>query len=216
MKQLIIILLLVIACLIGYGQYSKYKRYNSTEVNYKSDKKIDVTYHNRAILLAYYEAVEDLNSYVMLQWTTNNIDVRTPEDDDVKTKVAVNEYAKKLAKINYYEAILENSLILKEKGASNKEIKFLEEKGISLASYKENNAFNKIKNLYNPNVNLYKGDKNAIIYEVQKRLVALGDSIEIDGVYRFETLNAIKQFEEKNNLLADGYLDELTIDLLFQ
>ena len=60
------------------------------------------------------------------------------------------------------------------------------------------------------------GEKNAIIYEVQKRLVSLGDSIKIDGVYRIETLNAIKNFETKNNLLADGYLDVLTIDLLFK
>ena len=51
MKQIIIFLLLVIASLIGYGIYSDYKRYNSPEVNYKTDKNIDVSYHNKELLL---------------------------------------------------------------------------------------------------------------------------------------------------------------------
>lgn len=216
MKQIIIFLLIIILALIGYGKYSQYKRYNTPEVNYKTDKKIDINYHNQEFLYNYYKAVEELDSYVMLQWTTNGIDVRTPEDDDNQTKIAVETYAKKLAKVNYYEAILENSFNLKQNGLSNIEVKTIEEEGIDLETFKEQEEFAKIKNLYNPNVNLYNGEKNAIIYEVQKRLVSLGDSIKIDGVYRIETLNAIKNFETKNNLLADGYLDVLTIDLLFK
>jgi len=216
MKQIIIFLLIIILGLIGYGKYSQYKRYNTPEVNYKTDKKIDINYHNQEFLYNYYKAVEELDSYVMLQWTTNGIDVRTPEDDDNQTKIAVETYAKKLAKVNYYEAILENSFNLKQNGLSNIEVKTIEEEGIDLETFKEQEEFAKIKNLYNPNVNLYNGEKNAIIYEVQKRLVSLGDSIKIDGVYRIETLNAIKNFETKNNLLADGYLDVLTIDLLFK
>jgi len=216
MKQIIIFLLIIILALIGYGKYSQYKRYNTPEVNYKTDKKIDVNYHNQEFLYNYYKAVEELDSYVMLQWTANGIDVRTPEDDDNLTKIAVESYAKKLAMVNYYEAILENSFNLKQKGLSNIEVKTIEEEGIDLETFKEQEEFAKIKNLYNPNVNLYNGEKNAIIYEVQKRLVSLGDSIKIDGVYRIETLNAIKNFETKNNLLADGYLDVLTIDLLFK
>ncbi|MFC4269568.1 peptidoglycan-binding domain-containing protein [Polaribacter marinivivus] len=216
MKQIIIFLLIIILALIGYGKYSQYKRYNTPEVNYKTDKKIDVNYHNQEFLYNYYKALEELDSYVMLQWTANGIDVRTPEDDDNQTKIAVETYAKKLAKVNYYEAILENSFNLKQNGLSNIEVKTIEEEGIDLETFKEQEEFAKIKNLYNPNVNLYNGEKNAIIYEVQKRLVSLGDSIKIDGVYRIETLNAIKNFETKNNLLADGYLDVLTIDLLFK
>lgn len=216
MKQIIIFLLIIILALIGYGKYSQYKRYNTPEVNYKTDKKIDVNYHNQEFLYNYYKALEELDSYVMLQWTANGIDVRTPEDDDNQTKIALETYAKKRAKVNYYEAILENSFNLKQKGLSNIEVKTIEEEGIDLKTFKEQEEFAKIKNLYNPNVNLYNGEKNAIIYEVQKRLVSLGDSIKIDGVYRIETLNAIKNFETKNNLLADGYLDVLTIDLLFK
>lgn len=216
MKQIIIFLLLVIASLIGYGIYSDYKRYNSPEVNYKTDKELDINYHNKEVVLNYYEAVEALDTYTMLQWSANNIDVRTPEDDDVETKSAVEIYAKKLAKVKYYESILENSAKLKEEGLSNIAIQFIEENGIDIKTYTQNQKFNKIKNLFNPKDKLYNGYKNAIIYEVQKRLTALGDSIQVDGIYRVETFNAIKKFEEKNNLLADGLLDELTIDLMFQ
>lgn len=216
MKQLIIFLLILIAVIIGYGKYNQYKRYNSPEVNYQTDKKIDAAYHNKELLLNYYEAIEDLNSYIMLQWTANKIDVRTPEDDDIETKNAVENYAKKLAKINFYETILSESLKLKEKGLSNQEIKFIEENGIDLETFQRKSKYDKIKKLFNSNVKLYNGSKNAIIYEVQKELNKRGHKIRIDGVYRIETLNAIKDFEAENNLLADGYLDDLTIEILFQ
>ncbi|MBT4412920.1 MAG: peptidoglycan-binding protein [Polaribacter sp.] len=109
-----------------------------------------------------------------------------------------------------------NSFKHKEKGLSNKEIKFLEENGIDIETYRNREKFSKIQSLFDPNINLYKGEKNAIIFEVQKRLVTLGYNITIDGVYRIETLKAIKTFEEKNNLLADGYIDALSLELLFK
>ena len=216
MKQIIIFLLIIILALVGYGKYSQYKRYNSPEVNYSTDVKIDETYYNREFLLNYHEAIEDLNSYVMLQWTANDIDVRTPEDDDIETKNAVETYAKKLAKVKFYEQILNTSYNLKQKGLSNKEVQFLEENGLSLETYNTKNKIETIKKLFNKNTNLYNGEKNAIIYEIQKRLNTLGYSIQIDGVYRIETLNAIKSFEEKHNVLADGYLDDLTLELMFE
>lgn len=216
MKQLIIFLLVIIVAIIGYGKYSDYKRYNSPEVDYKTEKNIDLSYHNQETVFSYHKAIEDLNSYIMLQWSANGIDVRTPGDDDIETKTAIEKYTKKLAKVNYYEAILDNSSKLKEQGLTNKEIKFIEEKGIDLDTYNRKLKSDVIKKLYNANVKLYNGSKNAIIYEVQKELNKRGHKIQIDGVYRIETFNAIKGFEEKNNLLADGYLDDLTIELMFQ
>lgn len=216
MKQIIIFLLLIIAILIGYGKYSQYKRYNSPEIDYKTTKKIDFQYHDQAFLMSYYEAVESLNSYTKLQWTANSIDVRAPKDDDLETQNAVKEYAKKLANVRYCEAILENSAKLKSQGMSNQDIKILENSGMSLEDLTQKNTFESIKKLFTPNIQLYNGEKNALIFEVQKRLVAFGDKIQIDGVYRIETLNAIKKFEEKNGLMPDGYLDSLTLELLFR
>ena len=216
MKQIIIFLLLIIAAVIGYGEYSDYQRYNSPNVDYKSDQKIDLNYYNQELISNYYKAVEDLNSYIKLQWTANDIDVRAPEDEDLETKDAVKKYADKLALVKFYEAKLHNSLELKAKGKNNKEIQFLELNGISLEKYNNEQHAQLIKSLFKTNTKLYNGEKNAIIYEVQKKLVEQGETVRIDGVYRIETLNAIKAFEEKNNLLADGYLDELTLEWLFK
>jgi hypothetical protein len=215
MKQLFIYLLFALILIIGYGKYSQYKRYNSPEINYTTDKKLDLEYHNKDLLLNYYEAVADLDGYAMLQWSANDIDIRTPEEDDIETKMALDTYYKKLAKVHYYEDILDNSTKLKEKGLSNKEIKFLEENGIDIATYAKKAHFEKIKSLYDPKVNLYRGEKKAIIFEVQKELNNIGYAIRIDGIYRIETLNAIKEFEEKNNLLVDGFIDSLTLELMF-
>ncbi|KGL63845.1 peptidoglycan-binding domain-containing protein [Polaribacter sp. Hel1_85] len=216
MKQLIILLLLIIAFIIGYGQYKQYKRYNSPNIDYKTDKKLDLEYYNQEQVLNYNEAIENLNSYVMLQWTANSIDVRTPEDDDEETKQAVEKYAKKLAILKYYEAKLEKSSILKEKGLSNKEIQFLEETGTDLKTYNKTLATNKIKSMFNADKKIIYGQKSALIYEIQKKLISNGFEITLDGFYKTETLNAIKNFEEKNNLFVDGVLDALTLDALFK
>ena len=216
MKQLIILLLLIIAFFIGYGKYQQYKRYNSPSVDYKTEKKLDLEYHNQELVINYHKAIEDLNSFVMMQWTVNGIDVRTPEDDDEETKLAVNKYTKKLATIKYFESKLEKSAALKSEGLSNKEIKFLEEKGTDLKAYLHQQEVNKIKSMFDADSKMVYGQKSALIYEVQKKLLASGIELKVDGLYKIETLNAIKTFEEKNNLYPDGLLDILTLDALFQ
>ncbi|MCL7763573.1 peptidoglycan-binding protein [Polaribacter sp. Z014] len=216
MKQLIILLLLIIACTIGYGKYKQYKRYNSPNVDYKTTKKIDTEYHNQEVVLNYYKAIENTNSFIKMEWTANDIDVRSPEDDSEKTKLAVKNYAEKLATIKYYESKLEKSFLLKAKGLSNEEIQFLEKTGTSYKAYQESLVNTKIKSMFNANIKMNYGHKNALIFEIQKQLNKKGFEVSLDGAYKTETLNAIKTFEEKNNLFADGVLDVLTIDALFE
>ncbi|WP_218599293.1 peptidoglycan-binding protein [Polaribacter sp. NJDZ03] len=216
MKQLIILLLLIIAFFIGYGQYSQYQRFNSPDVDYKTAKEIDVAYYNQEAVINYYKAIEDLNSFVKMQWTANNIDVRSPEEGTEETKLAVYTYADKVAIIKYYESKLEKSAVLKKKGLSNEEILFLENSGIDLKSHQKLIAVNKIKSMFNADKKLDYGNKSALIFEIQKQLNLKGFEIKLDGVYKLETLNAIKGFEEKNNLFVDGVLDVLTLDALFE
>jgi hypothetical protein len=210
MKQIIIFLLLVIIALIGYGKYSQYKRYNSPEVNYKTETVLNLDNQNPETIRDYYDAVENLNSYVMMQWTANGIDVRTPEDDDAETKIAVDTYSKKISYIKY----LEEKLSKPFNENSSLDTKNLNK--INLVSSDKSDKIAKIKSLFNPCVKLYNGQKNPLIFEVQKQLNKLGYKVETDGVYRFETLEAIKSFEEKNDLLIDGYLDVLTLEMMFE
>ena len=60
MKQIIIFLLVIIIAIIGYGTYNDYKRYNSPEVDYKTEKNIDLSYHNQETVFNYYKAIEEL------------------------------------------------------------------------------------------------------------------------------------------------------------
>ena len=88
MKQILIVILVVILLIFGYNQYSNYKRFHSPGVDYVSDKKIDLNYHDNSFLLNYYQAIEDLNSYVRMQWVTQGVDVRNPENDDDDIKIS--------------------------------------------------------------------------------------------------------------------------------
>ncbi|WP_139956156.1 peptidoglycan-binding domain-containing protein [Flavicella sediminum] len=216
MKQLIIFLLLIIVGLIGYGKYNQYKRYHTSEINYSSEKTLDFDYHNQDLVLNYHNAIEDLNSFTKLQWTANNIDVRTPEEDDDATKQAVAKYSEKLATLHYYERKLENSANLKKDGLSNTEIKHLEETGTDLKEYQNAIHNKKIKNLYDPNTVMRYGHSSVLVYEVQKKLNTLSFSIKIDGLYKSETKDAITEFEEINDLFPDGIIDPLTLDALFK
>ncbi len=216
MKQIIIVLLIIIAALIGYGKYSQYKRYNSPELDYKSTKNIDLNYHDQEVVMNYYSAIESLNSYIAMQWSANEIDVRTPEDDDSETKIAVEGYSKILAKVKYYEALLEKSATNKEMGLSNIEIKSIENRGIDIETLENEAKIDLIKSMFDPSTAIKTRDESAFIYEVQKKLVKNGFNIRVDGIYWQETSDAIKAFEEKHQLFADGQLDAITVDLLIK
>ncbi len=216
MKQILISVSVIIIALVAFGKYQQYKRFHSTETKHIISKTIDLNYHNKAIVMNYYDAVEALNTYVSTQWNANKIDVIKPQKDNSLTKLSVAEYARKLAKVNYYESLLEQSNNLKAKGLSNEEIKLIEEKGMSFEAYQKSLAKNKIKSMFNPAYSIALGEKSAFVYEIQKLLTQKGHNIPVDGVFEKITSEAVKVFEEKNQLFADGKLDVITLDLLLQ
>jgi hypothetical protein len=204
MKQIIIFILILILAAIGYGQYSKYKRFSLTEYEYKVPESLDVNSAEKGLLIDYYEAVETVNGHVITQWSSEGIDVRNPSDDDEEELAAVSEYRKKLANVKFYEVQLLNpSEGEKPKEAlSEKELKNQITKGMFYA---------------NPAANtLRSGERSALVYEIQRLLIEKGYSIKHDGLFSVETFNAIKAFEEKNNLFPDGKLDAITLEYLLK
>ena len=220
MKQLIILLLFIIVVLLGFGKYNEYKRFNVDAISYKTPENIDLNYHNKTTVFNYLEAVEDLNSFTTLQWTANDIDVRKPEEDDEQSIAAVKIYAKRLAKVIYYEKILQNSFQLKKNGTPNNEIKSIELTGKTIKELQQEEYNTKYKDhvisLFNRSLKVNYGQRSALIFETQKLLVKSGLNIKIDGFHRKETSNAIKSFELKNNLYPDGKLDFLTVETLLE
>ncbi len=216
MKQIIIFLLVIILGIIGYGQYKQYQRFSLENYEHNISVNIDLDYHDKSMLYKYYEAIEGVNSYIASQWSAERIDVRSPKDDDAETKIAVDTYAKKVAKVKYYEAQLEKSKNLKDKGLSNDEVKLFEDKGITLKNLQKAESDAKMKTMLNNHGKLIIGEKSAFVYEIQKLLVENGLDIPVDGVYESITSNAILDFETKNNLFPDGNIDLLTLQALLK
>ena len=203
MKQIIILLLILILGAIGYGQYSKYKRFSLQEYEYKVPENLEVNAADKGLLLDYYEAVESVNGYIITQWSSERIDVRNPSDDDGEVLAAVSEYRKKLANVKFYEAQLLNPVEEKPKiPPSEEEIK----KRLTKSMFYANPAGNTLRY----------GEKNALVYEIQGLLNKAGDYIKQDGLFDFETFYSLKSFEEKNNLFPDGKLDAITLEYLLK
>lgn len=97
MKQIIIIILLVILGFIIYDFYYDYKRFHTEEARYAIPETIDEDYYDQTTLLQYRQAVEELDDYVLQQWVANGIDLRSPEDDDADTRLALKKFAAKKA-----------------------------------------------------------------------------------------------------------------------
>jgi hypothetical protein len=217
MKQIIIFLLVIILLIIGYSQYKQYKRFTLENYEYQVNDSIDLDYHDKSFLLDYYEAVEELNGYVITQWSANEIDVRTPEEDDEEHQFALKEYAKSLAKVKFYEDQLLKSVELKSKGMSNEDIKLYEEEGVTMKEKQRIEHKIKLHKMFDDaSKSLRIGDQSAFIYEIQKLLKNKGHDIPLDGVLRNITTEALMAFETKHGLYADGRLDVFTLEKLVE
>jgi Putative peptidoglycan binding domain len=219
MKQILIVILIVIVLIFGYNYYSDYQRFHSPGTDYVSAEKIDLNYHDKATLLNYYQAIEDVNGFVRLAWSNNDVDVRNPDDDDDDTKALVNQYAKKLGTVKFYEDRLAISAQMKSKGLSDKEVIAFEESGFSGKRYDDFLKSRFLMETFQSNPEKYSlkvGDYSSFVYELQKILVKKGYTIPIDGLFKENTLKAIQSFEKKNNLFPDGKVDTVMLDYLLR
>lgn len=198
MKQIIIFLLIVIVALMGYGQYSKYQRFSLKNYGYESPDGLDTTAADQELLLDYNQAIEAVNGYVITQWSAHKIDVRNPEKDNERTKAAVAEYRNKLAAVKFYEQQIAQAGMAESPQEASTEID--PHKELIREMFKAGKS-----------QTLSVGARGALVYEVQKLLIARGHDIPLDGIYRSETLNAIRSFEQERGLFADGALDAITL-----
>jgi|GEM_PF-616108 len=219
MKKLLIAFLIIVILMFAYTQYRDYKRFHAPEIDYVSKKEIDKNYYNPLVLQQYYQAVEDVNSYVRLQWNTQGIDVRHPEDDDIDTKYAVKGYTSLLANVKVYEDKLVQSLEMKKNGYNNKYVINFEKSGVSPKEYDQflKNQF--LVDCLQSNPEKYAlrvGDYGPFVLEIQKLLAKKGYELPIDGVFREITLKCVGAFEQKNGLFPDGKIDAITLDYLMR
>ncbi|MCH9659469.1 MAG: peptidoglycan-binding protein, partial [Bacteroidetes bacterium] len=116
----------------------------------------------------------------------------------------VVEYGKKKAQVAYFESLIRNPKTTE-----------LVEKELTGTALK--NILIKKTFYANPAANgLRLGEKNAMVFEIQRLLNSKGDSIRHDGLFSTETFSALQNFEAKNGLLPDGKLDAITLEYLLQ
>lgn len=202
MKQIIIFLLLVIVGIMAFNVYQRYQRFSFENYAYKIPSNLDTAQSDKRLLLEYYKAVEDVNGYVISQWSAHKIDVRNPKKDTKTTEAAVKKYRDKLANVTYYETLLREPKIEPKKPLSTVN----EKHQILKKAYYANIQANELRI----------GEKSALVYEIQKLINMHGASIEVDGLFKAETFNALKAFEEKNGLFPDGKLDAITFEYLLK
>jgi hypothetical protein len=219
MKQIIIVLLIVILLILGFNLYSNYKRFHSPGSDYTSIQKIDLNYYDSTTLQNYYQAIEDVNSYVRMAWANDDVDVRNPEDDDEDTKAVVSGYTKKLGIVKLYEEKLVQSAKMKSEGLNDNDVLAFEESGFKAKDYNEFIKRKFLMETFKSNPEKYSlklGDFNSFVFELQKILVKKGYKIPVDGLFKDTTLKAIGAFEQKNGLFADGKVDAVTLDYLLR
>ncbi len=200
MKKIIIFLLLLLVGLYGYNTYQKIQRFNFNNYSYQA---IDIPQgSNPSLVEQYYKAIEDVNGYVISQWSLHNIDVRVPQEKDEATKRAVEVYREKLGFTKYLEEKFKEKENLL---AENKKEKILLENKKA------------IKNIFKQSKReLRIGSSGVLVYELQQALVKKGFSIKIDGLFKEETFLALKNFESQKGLYPDGKLDFLTLEYLLR
>jgi hypothetical protein len=215
MKEICIFLLVIIAIVVGYGQYNQYQRFSLENYEYKGVKGVDLAYHDKTFILDYFEAVEDLNNCVITEWSANSIDVRTPESDDAETQTAAKNYSKKLAKVKFYESQLRKSSELKAKGMTNDDVRSFELDGVTMEDKLRDEHKAKLMGMFsNSSYPPTLGDNSAFVYEIQKLLKTKGYDVPVDGVFKDLTTAAIIDFEAKHTLFPDGKLDVFTLEAL--
>lgn len=64
--------------------------------------------------------------------------------------------------------------------------------------------------------NIKKGHVGNIVYLIQAMLVCHGFNIAVDGIFGTNTLNAVKEFQRRNNLTVDGICGKNTFNCLFK
>ena len=57
---------------------------------------------------------------------------------------------------------------------------------------------------YNACINVRKGAEGNITWLIQAMLICHGFNIEVDKIFGNNTENAVKEFQRRNGLLADG------------
>ncbi|MEM6843405.1 MAG: peptidoglycan-binding domain-containing protein [Bacteroidota bacterium] len=201
MKRLALLILIVTLPVIAYFQYQKYRRFHPpANYDHPANDSIDVHYHDPQVLQSYYKNTYEIGSFARQMWYNQQIDVRFPDQENPQATKALRYYQQLLQTTAYLEDRLVHSRQLKGEGFTNQEIKTMEAEGLSPQSFRL---------LHRQSlVGLKLGDENAEVWELQQLLRQRGHDIPLDGIFNKITEQALKDFQQTQNLYPSGQVDE--------
>ncbi|MCF6361367.1 MAG: peptidoglycan-binding protein [Cyclobacteriaceae bacterium] len=208
MKKISVILLIVLLSTISFFQYVTYKRYNPpSNFNYAVNDSIDTNFYKPLLVQQYFENAYQIGSFARQLWYNKGIDINFLDEAKDESKNAIAYYKTLIATTQIIEKKLIRSSSLKKQGYNNNEIELIIEKGSSPEEIKYEEAIAKLM----PLNHLKTGDIGEGVWDLQKKMVGKGYKIPQDGNFGMETYNALKDFQEKNNLYPSGIVNTTTL-----
>lgn len=204
MKRIATAVIIILLGCIVFFQYQKYRKTNPPHVYaYPVRKDIDPNYHNPAVTLHYYETAYRIGAFAREMWYNKGIDVEFTDQKNEESRNATELYTRLRATADQLGEKLAASQKMKSMGFTNEDIQTMEAKGMSATAYRvyKMSGAEGVK----------KGDQGAGVWEIQQILLRKGYSIPVDGIYKQETEDAIRDFQRKNNLYVSGAMDALTL-----
>lgn len=209
MKRLLAILIVIAILVYAYFNYIEDRRFNPpSDYDYPVSEQIDKEFYDSAVVRDYYETVLEIGNFARSSWTHDGVDVLSPDSKKHMDKLKADYYISLRAAARMLENTLERSKRLKDQGYSDAEIKMIIEKGLTPEDIelRENSYL----------LGLTVGSSGSAVWELQKILNALGDSIPEDGIFNLLTTNRLKEFQSQNDLFPSGEVDEKTLKALLK
>ncbi len=208
MKRLLAILIVIAILVYAYFNYVEDRRFNPpSDYDYPVSEQIDIEYYDSTVIRDYYETVLEIGNFARSSWTHEGIDVKSPDYEKHMDKLKADYYKSLRAAARMLENRLERSKRLKDQGYNNAQVKMIEN-GLTPEDLELR------KNSYL--LGLTVGSSGSAVWDLQKMLNALGDSIPEDGIFNLITTNRLKEFQSQNNLFPSGEVDEKTLKALLK
>ena len=209
MKQIgrvIGVLVLLYLAYFGYKKYMQSQMPTSALLNISD--QIDLDYHNEHLLLDYYDLTYALNATAKKTWFEYLEDIThsesvEPEFVEVQTKFL----QKKVIRQRIEQKLIQSKKLKTEKQYDN----------FDVIQSENRQDYIKPKVTSIGNAVIYeRGNENEGVLLVQNMLFSLGYRLRLDGVFRQETENVVKQYQKDKHLIESGYVDFKTYETLIK
>ncbi|MEO0897414.1 MAG: peptidoglycan-binding domain-containing protein [Bacteroidota bacterium] len=208
MKNLFYLVIIICLPLIAFFQFQNWRKFNPpSEYTEAISAEIDPNYHDQDLLLSYYENLQNAATYARYCWKEFRVDVKSEQPHSPKHETYIKTYNQYLTQAQLAKQKLTLSAQLKARGFSNENIKSIEENGELVPASIQNSMLNKTI--------AKEGDRNALIFDVQKKLVERGYEMPLDGFFKTETLDALIKFQTESGIFPSGEIDTETLKKLF-